>query len=294
MAHLQRRDPQWRLAAHLVSRLGWMQPLNRVAARRLDAAAELLCDHWAATRADRRRELAEALYLGAQRVASGCAPALAATMARPRSPLLARVESLLEQRPMSASRSVRAALLAALVLAFGGLLALPVIAVGRNTSHLLVRDAALSLRIDGDIVFDDAETDVLRLSDHAVFQQTVQGHTRSIEFQADDAGRVTRLYRIDGRPHAMDAQAQAWLAALIPQVLRRTAWHAPHQLDRAGYEAVLASAQHDGFDTRRVLEAVAAAMPKDAELIRLYHRAARGLGDADRGEVERALDHLDG
>jgi hypothetical protein len=34
-------------------------------------------------------------------------------------------------------------------------------------------------------------------------------------------------------------------------------------------------------------------MPADADLIRQYRRAARGLDDVERGQAEKALDRLD-
>lgn len=440
VAHLRRRDPWWLLAAHAVAHVGWLQPLNRVALRRLDAAAELMCDDWAASRADRRHELAEALFLCAQRMTRVSAPALATTMARGSSPLLARIESLLKQRPTSLPRPMRLGLAALLGCVLGGFIALPVIAISSNTNHLRIDNSALGMiiRIDGDVTFADDDSDVRSVTDGAVFQQKVQGRTRSIQFKPDGHGGVTRLYKIDGDVHPIDADARNWLATVIPQVLRDTAWHskerivrirsvagtaaaldeigrvsmpfarmayiealaasgpldeasltrllgavkatsgdferagaytavlrhqtldaaaltllvsdldalredfekhevldlaAPQlaplmsrapalaaayvnttqhmsssfdrsgalitlvhtrQLDRAGYAAVLQGAQHmqSSFDTCNVLQAVAASMPKDAELLRLYREAARDLEDFERGQAEKALDHL--
>lgn len=48
VAHLVRRDSFWLLLASIVERAMWLQPLNRVARRRLREAAEFLCDDHAA------------------------------------------------------------------------------------------------------------------------------------------------------------------------------------------------------------------------------------------------------
>jgi beta-lactamase regulating signal transducer with metallopeptidase domain len=48
VAHLERRDSFWLLLATVVERFMWIQPLNRVARRRLREAAEFLCDDRAA------------------------------------------------------------------------------------------------------------------------------------------------------------------------------------------------------------------------------------------------------
>ena len=50
LAHLARRDPVWMALASLVERVLWIQPLNRLARRRMAAAAEYICDDWAVRR----------------------------------------------------------------------------------------------------------------------------------------------------------------------------------------------------------------------------------------------------
>ena len=57
---------------------------------------------------------------------------------------------------------------------------------------------------------------------------------------------------------------------------------------------VLASLADIGsdFEARQVLEALARRMPNDAALIERYRAAARGLGDYERGQAEKALDRF--
>jgi beta-lactamase regulating signal transducer with metallopeptidase domain len=298
MAHVQRRDPLWRLAAHVVARVGWLQPLNRVALRRLDAAAELMCDHWAAARADRGQQLAQALYLCAQRLAGGAAPALAMAMARGPSPLLARIEALLQERPMALPRGWRFALPALIGLAFGGFLALPAIGLSANTAHLSLRDheQGLNVRIDGDITFSDDETDVRQLSDQATLEQTLQGHTRRIQFQHEGMAGVTRQYKLDGQVRPLDADARAWLARLIPQVLRATGWHARERLARIRARGGVAAAIDEierapaGFARSTYLETFAEMGPVDAAaLSRLLAVTKTVDGDFERSQAYLAL-----
>jgi len=110
LAHLRRRDPAWRLAAQLLSQLAWLQPLNRLALRRLDALAEQACDAWAtarpsdAAREQARRALAESLYRCAQELQQAARPArrlqlLSRMAATGRSPLLARIDALMNPAP---------------------------------------------------------------------------------------------------------------------------------------------------------------------------------------------------
>ncbi len=110
LAHLRRRDPAWRLAAQLLSQLAWLQPLNRLALRRLDALAEQACDAWAtahpsdAAREQARRALAESLYRCAQELQQAARSPrrlqlLSRMAASGRSPLLARIEALMNPAP---------------------------------------------------------------------------------------------------------------------------------------------------------------------------------------------------
>ena len=66
-------------------------------------------------------------------------------------------------------------------------------------------------------------------------------------------------------------------------------------LKREGFDAVLDAANSIGsdFETRTVLQAVAEAMPADPALISHYRKVARRLSDHERGQAEKALDHLD-
>ncbi|WP_271008103.1 M56 family metallopeptidase [Paucibacter sp. B51] len=110
LAHLRRRDPAWRLAAQLLNQLAWLQPLNRLALRRLDALAEQACDAWAtarpsdAAREQARRALAESLYRCAQELQQAAHPVrrlqlLSRMAASGRSPLLARIDALMNPAP---------------------------------------------------------------------------------------------------------------------------------------------------------------------------------------------------
>ena len=83
MAHQQRGDLAWRLAMVGVARLGWLQPLNQLALKRLDILAEHACDEAALRATHNRMALAEALYACARALQPGARPVLALTMGPP-------------------------------------------------------------------------------------------------------------------------------------------------------------------------------------------------------------------
>ena len=119
LAHLRRRDPLRRWLDQLAARLGWLQPLNRLALRRLDELAEQACDAAAVRATGRAEPLAESLLRCAERLRWQAPSSLSAAMAARGSPLVARLRLLLEPSTMSTlfspSRPVRLAVLATLL-----------------------------------------------------------------------------------------------------------------------------------------------------------------------------------
>jgi HEAT repeat protein/beta-lactamase regulating signal transducer with metallopeptidase domain len=123
LAHLARRDPVWQLAGSIVGALFFFQPLNGLARRRIRASAEYLADGWAVSQTGSQVELARCLAAVAGWVAPAREPALAGTMAMAEggSPLLARVQRLLEREPESpAGPAMRGALAVAVVAVAAG------------------------------------------------------------------------------------------------------------------------------------------------------------------------------
>ena len=74
LAHLARRDPAWLLIARAIESMLFIQPLNRLARRRLVEIAEYRCDDWAAGRTGRPLDLARCLTEVAGWSLPGAAP----------------------------------------------------------------------------------------------------------------------------------------------------------------------------------------------------------------------------
>jgi beta-lactamase regulating signal transducer with metallopeptidase domain len=96
LAHLERRDPAWLLAARAVESLFFFQPLNRLARARLQEISELRCDEWAVAATGDRIGLARCLTEVAGWLAEGRAPLAVPGMARNRKNLGERVRRILE------------------------------------------------------------------------------------------------------------------------------------------------------------------------------------------------------
>ncbi len=107
LAHLERRDPLWLLLQRGLECALFVQPLNRVAGRRLAELAEYHCDDRAADLTGRPRDLARCLTEVAGWLLPGEAPALVPGMAASPSRLARRVERLLVPGPAGAASSRR-------------------------------------------------------------------------------------------------------------------------------------------------------------------------------------------
>ena len=140
-AHLARRDPAWKLATALWCALLWFLPLGAVR-RRLDELAELACDAWAARHLGDGRALAECLAeCAGQR--GGFDPGLVPAMAHHDSPLLQRIDRLIEGAPVDIRFSRPRAMLASVLALSAAAVLLPGFALDRAQA----RDAVAAIPV---------------------------------------------------------------------------------------------------------------------------------------------------
>jgi len=124
LAHLVRGDAWWLLASRFVCALGGFQPLNHLARREWQRAAEFLCDAWAVSRTGNRLALARCLaeVAGWRWQQADCAATLAATGRR--NGLADRIETLIHSEPtvdLRADRKARLHLTWMIALVLGGI-----------------------------------------------------------------------------------------------------------------------------------------------------------------------------
>jgi HEAT repeat protein/beta-lactamase regulating signal transducer with metallopeptidase domain len=126
LAHLERRDPVWLDIVSVLERVFFFQPLNRMARREIQLAAEHLCDDWAATRLGSGVPLAKCLAQVAEWIQASPLGVPVAGMAEQRSQLVERIARLVDRtaRAKPASRALvtvgSLALLAGMVAAAPG------------------------------------------------------------------------------------------------------------------------------------------------------------------------------
>ena len=313
LAHLSRRDPAWRVCSRIAACIGWLQPLNIVALRRLDALAEQVCDARAARAVADRHAVAEALYLCASRLQSGRrAPGLNVGMATARSPLLRRVEQLMRHDPAQErlGGARRGWVVGAVVLvgvacllpalkvrggelrpsAWRDILADSLPSAGPRT-HVMERSPGddIDVWIRGHATLRD-DSDVLK-SGRVTLSETTGGVTRRLEVDADAKAAATQDYQLDGAPHPFDADAKRWYDMrwnMVVGTLLDPEQRVDRLLKRGGPEQVLQAIEKpvDIGTQHALIEAYAGTRSLDApavqRLIAAADRAEPGGDDHDR------------
>jgi beta-lactamase regulating signal transducer with metallopeptidase domain len=106
------------------------------------------------------------------------------------------------------------------------------------------KDHTYRARINGKIAFTENEDGIASLSDGgtASFSETRLGKTRRVEI-VSQGGKLSQRYFVDDHEQPVDAEAQQWIATLIPTVIRETAVDAEARVKRilakGGADAVL-------------------------------------------------------
>ncbi len=142
--------------------------------------------------------------------------------------------------------------------------------IGPSTSiELNTANRQFRVRINGSILFNDAEDDVQTLSGKASIQERRDGRTRRMVFESASGGTIKRTYSVDGTVQALDADGRRWLAEMLPVVLRETAMDSERRIKRlhaaGGVEAVVAEIERieSGHARRRYVEGIAKLAPLD-------------------------------
>lgn len=135
LAHLERSDPRWLTAACVVECVAFVQPLNRLARRRIQESAEYLCDEWAVRRTGSGVLLAKCLAKVAEWLESAPRSVPVAGMAEDRSHLVARVRRLLDGAPFPKSPGKKTLAAASVTIMALTVFAIPGVSLARHTAR---------------------------------------------------------------------------------------------------------------------------------------------------------------
>lgn len=274
LAHLDRRDPAWLIAASVAERIAFLQPLNRLARRRMQESAEYLCDEWAVRRTGSGVFLAKCLAKVAEWMDAAPRAVPLAGMAEERSHLVARVRRLLDGSPFSRTPARRTLVTASLVAIAVTVVAVPEVSLARRQAD----SAAPSGDAGKAMLYQGADTsravvqaliEAVRDSDVEVRRAAVRSLGR---FEDPATIPAFRLALRDADPEVRGAAAEALgerhdrnsapaLAELLKDEsasVRRAAAGALGEIPRAGALAPLLAALRDSdAEVReRVIEAL--------------------------------------
>ena len=164
----------------------------------------------------------------------------------------------------------------------------------RTSEGLHVRE----MRVHGEVHFNDEETDVKSISADGLFSYEELFGFSGRRYQAapGPSGQILRRYTVDGREKPFDADAQAWLRAALPDLLRDAGIDAPERVRRilkqGGATAVLAEIakiHSDGTKHLYIRELVPIGN-LNSEQFQSLLRAVRGMGSD--GEKAAVLEFL--
>jgi beta-lactamase regulating signal transducer with metallopeptidase domain len=312
LAHVRRLDCLWQVAAEAACAVHWFNPLVWAAARRLRLEGEHACDDHVLAAGPRASDYADHLLDVARTLRRPRAASLAAVaMARPgqlKTRLLAVLSERRRRGPVPRGAWGAAVALAALVVVPLAALSPTFQVTADTTAPLRQLGAGCRVegvpysdndldhgsywtvewssgpcggkaRIDGQLRFSDDFTDVAAIEPGGGLVLTLwdAGTRRRVEIERGRDGTVTRRLEVDGRERRWDAQAQAWLAVALPELLRHTSY-----AREARNQAILA---HGGAEALvKEVEMMSGSALKSGAL-----RAVAASGNADRETLLRAL-----
>jgi beta-lactamase regulating signal transducer with metallopeptidase domain len=153
---------------------------------------------------------------------------------------------------------------------------------------------SLSVKIDGSIEFTDDDRDVKSLSPggHFRMEEGTLLSGRTYDVKADSAGKLTKTYSVGWSAKPLDAEGQAWLERLLPQMIRDSGFGAGPRVARilhqGGPQAVIAEIGliHSDGSKRIYLEQLFSQVTLNTEQLREAAKLIRGISsDGDKAQV---------
>ena len=297
LAHLRRYDDWNTLAQRLLRAAFFFHPAVHWISRRMEFEREVACDDSVLSVVEQPRRYAESLTRVAELVPSRRTPILASGAVFRNRQIFRRVRTMLntarDRRPRVSQVSV--ALVVLVVLGITSELAqLPAFVAmidGRqyHRTKWSVDGRTVEMQMSGDIEFgeDDASVTHVPPSGFLRIEERSGWRGRSLEFRPDSV-----RYRENGIERPFDDAGRAWLATLLPKIIRENGINAEQRalriLSKEGPEALMREIDRISSDHSRSLYLRAAidAGKLDAEALRqAAHRIRRMGSDHEKANL---------
>lgn len=325
-AHLLRRDDWMALGERVLRAIFCFQPAVHWIGRQIEREREIACDDWVVVQSGGAKgyatSLARVAELGSKSTSMGRVPLLATGVGRPKE-IFARLESLFDR-----TRNRMPQVSGTLVMA-AGLVLLFAVSQGSGFSHLFGLEnysntwresdgtRSREFKIRGDVQFTANDQDVESMSPGAKLQlaQSEGWSERVLEFNADEHGTIERRYFVDGIARPWGAEAQRYLAKVLPQWARERGEKIPERLARMVQQSGVTGTLEELRTIRRsdvkrgYLEELFSQVTLDDGQLERALKVAREMGSdgdkrhflesvagkyADRGLDTQALSFIDG
>jgi beta-lactamase regulating signal transducer with metallopeptidase domain len=158
---------------------------------------------------------------------------------------------------------------------------------------------SLSVKIHGVIEFTDDDHDIKSLSPggHFRMEEGAWLSGRVYDVKADSAGNLTKTYSVGSSVKPLDSEGQAWLARLLPQMIRDSGVGAGPRVARilrqGGPQAVISEIGliHSDGSKRSYLELLFSQATLNTEQLREAAKLIRGISsDGDKAQVLMTVD----
>ena len=238
-AHLLRNDDWTALAERLIRAIFFFQPAVYWIGRQIEREREIACDDWVVAQSGDAKLYATSLARVAELGSSGPVPLLATGAGR-RKEIFRRLETLLDRTrnrvPAVSESLVMLAALIILLAVFQGARFNHMFGLSNYSDQWVETDGThrREIRMRGDIRFTANDQDVESMSPGAklVVHQSDGWRARTIEFEADERGGIERRYFSNGIARPFDAEAQRFVAKVLPQWVREQGLNIPERLSR--------------------------------------------------------------
>jgi beta-lactamase regulating signal transducer with metallopeptidase domain len=172
---------------------------------------------------------------------------------------------------------------------------------GETHMEITTRDGmrSLSVKIDGAIEFSDDDRDIKSISPGGHFQveEATSLSRRAYEVKADSAGNLTKTYSVDASVRPLDAEGQAWLGHLLPQIIRDSGVGAAPRVARilrqGGPQAVISEIGliHSDGSKQIYVEQLFSQATLNTEQLKEAAKLIRGISsDGDKAQVLTFVD----
>jgi beta-lactamase regulating signal transducer with metallopeptidase domain len=302
LAHLRRYDDWTTLIQRLFRTLLFFHPAVHWICRQLEFDREVACDDSVLAVTNGAKPYARSLAKIAETARFRSGPVLASGAAFRKSQIARRIELLLDRardrRPNVSGVSFALVVLIILGIASEFMQLPAFVSMVEGGSYHRSRwtsdGRTVRLEMAGEIEFGDDDVSIAHMSPNAVLriEERTGWSGRKVEIRNGDSGKPEIRYFLHGREHPLDEPGKAWLAGILPRIIRDTGIHAEERarriLEQKGPDALFGEIDRisgDNVRRRYLLAAIESGRLTTEDMRRALRSASRVSSDHDKANL---------